>query len=360
MRTVFVIGAGANKEIWMPDGNELKTKIAEFLDFYFELGEVKKGDKIIYTAIRQLGDHIYLTNNVSKFNMLYDASKIISKAMPLSISIDNYIEAQKGDEYIEKCGKLAIVRAILEAEQNCVLSKVYKNKTLGKTVRTENIMFLNNSWYPSLYKKITEGCNIDELITRLNDISFIIFNYDRCFEYYMYNALMIYYNIKQDDAKNIIQNYFHINHPYGVVGDLFDKNNEITFGNTPNYQLLLSLSEKIMTFTERKIMDDEKESNERIKYLIERTDRIIFLGFAYHDQNLNLLFNQPGVLYVLDGVPMSDKVACYGTAHGISEKDLERVCKTLQTADSRIKDIDISDATCSQFFKDFWYRLSFK
>lgn len=49
--------------------------------------------------------------------------------MPQSISIDNFIDSHKGDKEIELCGKLAIVRAVLEAEA--------KSDAFVATVRVE-------------------------------------------------------------------------------------------------------------------------------------------------------------------------------------------------------------------------------
>jgi hypothetical protein len=361
MRTVFVIGAGSNVEIGMPSGNELKDKITNSLNFIRNDHDgTFSGDKTIFSALHTYtrGPGPYGNIYADRAGNLFDTAINISKAMSLSISIDNYIEAHKGNKQIELCGKLAIVSAILNAEQRCVLFDT-DDKSLSSTALKRRAEKLKDSWYPLFFQKITEGCHFDELEPKLNDISFIIFNYDRCFEYFMYNSLITYYNIDHDRAKKIVSQ-LHINHPYGTVGDLWDNKDRITFGKATNATQLLQLANKIKTFTESETTDKEQESNNRIQYLVERTNRIIFLGFAYHDQNLDLLFNHHGALYVMDGVPMSDNVICYGTGHSISEKDLRQLSDMLKIKDRRISDIDIPDITCSKFFHDFWRRLSFK
>jgi hypothetical protein len=358
MRTVFVIGAGANVEIGMPSGNELKDKIKSILNFTPNSDGINMGDKIVNNALnlfcRDSYEHVY----TDTLDNLVETAMKASKAMSLPISIDNYIDAHRGNKQIELCGKLAIASAILNAEKRCVLFDI-DSKSLASIILKKKEDEFKNSWYPLFFQKITEGCNIDELEPKLNDISFIIFNYDRCFEYFMYNSLMTYYNINHFRAKKIVSQ-LHINHPYGTVGDLWDNNYFTTFGKIPDAIQLLKLVKKIKTFTESETTDNEQESNNRIQYLVERTDRIVFLGFAYHDQNMDLLFNHNGALYVADGVPMSNNVICYGTGYGISEKDLQQLYSTLKTKDTRISDIDISDKTCSKFFHDFWRRLSFK
>ena len=369
MRTVFVIGAGANTEIGMPSGDELKTKIANILDFTSEGGNSFNGDETIYRALARYYYSLYGHIDLYKAEGFVDTAVCISRAMPLSISIDNFIDARRGDQQISFCSKMAIVRTILDAEFNCALS-VINNKTVQDEIAKGFINsstvedaidaeteLLNRSWYPLLFQKITEGCSIEELADRLNDISFIIFNYDRCFEYFIYLSLMTYYNISHDRAKEIVLG-LHINHPYGTIDKLWDDRGNLTFGKTPNSEKLISLAQNIKTFTES--VDQEKDSNNRIQYLVERADRIIFLGFAYYEQNLDVLFKHPGTLYVLDKVPISENITCYGTGYGISDKDLGRIRETLRLKCKLIKDCDISRMTCAQFFRDFWYRLTFK
>ena len=351
MRTVFVIGAGANVEIGMPSGDELMNKIAKRLDFYWDRNTKAKGDSLIFSAFREYSKGNDNIPDDDKVKKLIDAAKNISDAMSLSISIDNFIESRRGDHEIALCGKLAIVRSILDAEQHCTLFHVYNLKD-----STRELIRLNNSWYPSLFKKITEGCRIDELPQRLNDISFIIFNYDRCFEYFMYNALMTYYRIDHQEAKEFIQR-MKIIHPYGIAGELWDGNGQLTFGKTPDQNNLLPLAEKIKTFTEN--IHNNHERNRMVKYITERGDRIVFLGFAYHDQNISLLFDQPHVSSN-DGILLSERIVCYGTGYNISEIDLKRISDSLIAANFKIVECVISNMTCTQFFKDFWYTLSFK
>jgi hypothetical protein len=49
--------------------------------------------------------------------------------------------------------------------------------------------------------------------------SFIIFNYDRCLEQFLVNALPRLYAISETEADSIVHN-INIIHPYGSVGEL--------------------------------------------------------------------------------------------------------------------------------------------
>jgi hypothetical protein len=61
----------------------------------------------------------------------------------------------------------------------------------------------------------------------------------------------------------------------------------------------------------------------------------------------------------MDGVPSVENAACYGTGYGISESDLKHL-RGIEAKDRINGDVDISPVTCSNFFREFWYRLSFK
>ena len=45
-KTLFVVGAGASKEVNFPIGTELTEEIAQLWDFEFDLNQLKKGDKM--------------------------------------------------------------------------------------------------------------------------------------------------------------------------------------------------------------------------------------------------------------------------------------------------------------------------
>jgi len=335
MRTVFVIGAGANVEIGMPNGKKLKQDIADRLD-YGKLG----GDSTILNALIEIG----LTSEHAS-----DIASTIREAMPLAISIDNFIDAHKINPMLEVCGKMAIVNSIQAAERQ---SRLYT--CIHNYHGTEK---LQETWYPLLFQKITEGCGINEFLRRLDNISFIVFNYDRCFESYMIYALETYYNIGQKKAADIVE-AINIIHPYGIIGNIYKGGinakasvYEPLLGEPFAFSELFLLSDNIRTFSE----DSEKTKKERISIsnLIIYTNRIIFLGFAYHPMNLDLLFNY-------DYDELETHKDCYGTGYGISENDIKHIQDTLKKMCPRINNCDISGVTCTQFFNDFWHRISFR
>jgi hypothetical protein len=334
MRTVFVIGAGANAEIGMPTGEKLKKDIIKALDFSSIFTDSPSIGTKVYFSMQDIFDTKERIDNIAS---------TIREAMPFAISIDNFLDAHRLEDGIADAGKIAIIAAILAAERKSYLSKLPNSQEV-----------LSETWYPLFFKKISEGCEINEFIERLKDISFIIFNYDRCFEHYMIHAIDVYYKISRSRAINLVEQ-MNIIHPYGYIGNL----NRVPLGEALDYKKLGVFYRNIRTFAE----DSEETKKERteIKHLIDRANRVIFLGFAYHRMNLDLLFKYPGYAATLaDDAPLTDHFDCYGTGFGISDGDRKYIQDILRKLDPRINNCDISGDKCADFFNNFWYRLSFQ
>lgn len=333
MRTVFVIGAGANVEIGMPSGKVLKNDIAEYLNF-------PSGYRVMQ---QKCSDVFFAMNKI--FNddkQVFNIASTIREGMPVSISIDNFLDAHRLEYGIATAGKLAIIASIVAAEKQSHLFDISKSQN-----------DLSKTWYPLFFQKITERCEINEFIERLKNISFIIFNYDRCFEYYMMHALGAYYKTDKDMAFSIVKS-MNIIHPYGVIGNL----NKVPLGESLDYVRLIDLYQNIRTFTE----NSEETENVRtdIKQLINKANRIIFLGFAYHQMNLDLLFDINKPIPKKAVLRPVNKIECYGTGKGISENDRKYIQFLLWRIDPRLKESDISGDSCAEFFNNFWYRISFQ
>lgn len=146
-KVVFVVGAGASKEARLPAGVELKARVASLLDIRFEGGYRRSsGDALVYEALnRAVRSGVILAKDiipVTDINKCLHACWRIRDAMPQAPSIDNFIDVHRGDELVELCGKLGIVRAILEAERSSLLY-VDRSERLGKI----NFKAIEETWY---------------------------------------------------------------------------------------------------------------------------------------------------------------------------------------------------------------------
>ena len=121
-KTLMVVGAGASKEAGIPTSQGLKENIAGYLKLQFEdFGKRISGDDSIFEALTLASGEQEPTNAGWLLNQYLDAAWQIHTAMPQALSIDNFIDLHQGNEKIELCGKLAIVRAILHWERKSLL-----------------------------------------------------------------------------------------------------------------------------------------------------------------------------------------------------------------------------------------------
>jgi len=111
---MYVLGAGASKEVGLPVGEELMEMIKPLLDIQYDRVQIS-GDRIIAQALDQR------TTDRGERQKFGDAAWQVRDGMDLAPSIDNFIDSRRGDPYIELCGKLAIARAILDAERHSAL-----------------------------------------------------------------------------------------------------------------------------------------------------------------------------------------------------------------------------------------------
>src|SRR6476469_6333049 len=94
----------------------------------------------------------------------------------------------------------------------------------------------------------TENVSRDELPGIFDNLTLIVFNYDRCIEAYFPRALEAYYGISRAEANEVFSR-LEIIHPYGLTGGL-SPSGELSaeFGSTDVN--LLEVAQSIKTFSE--------------------------------------------------------------------------------------------------------------
>jgi hypothetical protein len=345
-KTVFIVGAGASQEAGLPTGAQLKREIASKLNITYKAGiNLETGDGEIAWALVEAVKNI----GTIDFNSYLAAAWQIRDAMPQAISIDNFIDAHSTNPGVVLCGKLGIVQAIRDAEQKSML---YIDERQG-TVFNFNHQKIENTWYSKFFQLLTENIRQEDVNTVFDNISFITFNYDRCIEHYLYHALQNYYRIDVWNTQQIMQR-LNISHPYGMIGRLPWQNSVsyVPFGGRMNVKLLDIVTD-IRTFTER-IEDDPALA--AIRHQIQEAETVVFLGFAFHELNMQLL----------SSAATSNARRVFGTAKGISNADLvvvERsVIDALQAdtahASGVLKAAIKNELTCAGLFEEYWRSLS--
>lgn len=336
IRTIFVIGAGASAEANLPVGETLKIQIAQLLDIRFQAFEQESGDRLITAALREI---------VPDINSHLEACRTIRDAMPLSISIDNFLDAHRGNGLIEQCGKIAITRSILDAESKSLMYTNYRELKQGF-----DLTKLKETWYVKLWQLLSEGCTLDDIRGRLQRVGFIVFNYDRCLEQFLRNAIKHYYKVHDQTAVEILSNCW-IYHPYGKVGDLLDPTSgkAISFGCEPDPNQLLKISSHIKTFTEG--TDQTSCDIINVRNLLANADVLVCLGFAYHPQNVEILLPKK--------IPLGRPLSIIGSAYNVSSANGEAIRGDLSARTSGYANIHLENCTASQFLTGHSRTLSF-
>ena len=344
-KTVFVVGAGASYELGLPLGVKLKDTIAGKLRFSFDHRPIPEtGDRVLAHHIMRLPTNADLSHPVEYFR----AAEVISRGLPLAISIDNYIDAHRGNLAIERVGKLAIFQSILEAER---ASKLYSEHI--QNINQINLGRVSDTWLISLFRMASEGVSLGEISNVFRNLAFISFNYDRCIEQFLETALRVYYGIERAKAAESV-GQVPILHPYGVLGSISDQPNKRTlpFGEDPARSEMVDYYQQLRTFTEQTNSDEELGS---LRNLLLDSERIVFLGFAYHRLNLDLLAFGPA----------KNKIEVLGTAYGISDADTEVISKDIwllmrhaKINQNAIKVTIRNDMTCANFLQSYWRTLT--
>lgn len=338
--TIYVVGAGASCEAGLPAGEGLKEHIAELLNMRFETYQQKSGDYEIIEALKQ-----YAKDEINEYAK---ECSHISANMPLAISIDNFIDTEKDNEKLVLCGKLAIVKSILQAEKDSLL---YFDK-FGKQ-RTIDFPSLDKTWYLSFFRTLTENSTADQLKARFRDITLVIFNYDRCIEHFLLHALMSYYRLNEQSAADVI-NCLKIIHPYGVVGSLEwqdrASSTKIEFGGELHLSQLVQYAERIRTFTE----GAHSEQIQQLHFNMTHTERLVFLGFAFHRLNMELLAADP-----INGYENPLTIDCYATAFETAKSDQDSIHSSIQHLYQGSININIENISCAKLFADYSRSLGY-
>lgn len=343
-KITFVVGAGASNEVELPTGRGLTATIAKMLDIKFtDFNEQSSGDKVIARAFREhaLGED----SGCGDIYGYQQAGWFIRDAMPQASSIDSFIEAHQDNERVKLCGKLAIVQSILVAEKNSLL--FFDDQNRGAKLDFER---LNKTWYNNFFQILVAGCTRDNWRNLFNNVSFIIFNYDRCVEHFLFNAVQNYYGIEPGDAATLMR-ALRIIHPYGSVGTLPWQNdgNSFPFGSVSRPADLLSHAGEIKTYSER---IEDAGAITKLRRLLIDAKKIVFLGFGFHDENMKLMKSDaPNRLRHV-----------FATARGISDSDREVIGEKISDVfGKKVNKIPIQlrqDLKCHQIFDEYSRTLS--
>jgi hypothetical protein len=305
-KTAFVIGAGASRDFGFPLGQELKDILSGLLRLPADHFEAQDQRNEIYWALDQYSAK---SGNLRHY---ITAAWRVSDNMPLAISIDNYLSDHSHNHAAIDVSKIAIAKAILDSERSSVIARNRPN---------EQVRFANTTgtWLHEFFSIAQEGVPRSVYRTIFDQCAFICFNYDRVIEQFLTEALAQYYDVSRDEATEVIAG-LNIVHPYGLVGQFpfSGKAHTAPYGARLGPVELAASAQQIRTFSES--VDDGIQ--QQIQNILISHERVVFLGFGYHKQNMDLL--------TVAGNRAISRVI--GTSMGISGPNFEFVRNDIRSA----------------------------
>jgi len=246
--------------------------------------------------------------------------------LPFAQSIDDFLDQHRNDQHINLYGKAAIAKAIAEAERK---SRLFFDAPAGGSFDDDQIA---DTWLVKFMSTLSRGTPRENVSHIFDNVDFVIFNYDRCVEHFLINALARSYSIPNADAVFIVD-ALKILHPYGSIGDL----KSVPFGI--DRLDWVEAAQGIKTYTEQVVVSHMLND---IRQKVESAECVVFSGFAYHSQNMRML-------------ETSDRTTprvVYGTTCGMSDPDVTQV-KRLIARTVVPKEIQTDKPKCAALFDHY-------
>lgn len=301
-KTVIVVGAGASLDAGFPVGSKLRRDISDLTRFRFEhIGEVQGNRDFWYSLCRLDG----LSQRRQQASI---ALAKISDGIGFVSSVDNFLELHSDDADIQTTAKAAIAWILLDRERK---SNLYRDIHEREPLQAKS---LDSTWYQVLAEILFERTGRGKIEVAFNAVTFIAFNYDRAIEWFVYQALQAVFALPPSEA-SALANQLQVLHPYGDLGPCpwLGGGNGVPFGASPSEFVHVAVP-RIRTFTEQK----KDTSLERIRVAVSEAERIVFLGFGFHPQNLEVLFSEP-----------ARRKQIIATGIGLSKADIEVIRRIL-------------------------------
>ncbi|THD35063.1 MAG: hypothetical protein E7773_11400 [Sphingomonas sp.] len=284
--TTFVIGAGGSHDFGFPLGEGLRNKITDLLAVDDANTSINVKDPVIAAilkdrAIREAGVNDWTV----RLEAYRRAAATIRAGLPYARSIDGYLEGVRDLPDVEFLAKLAIATIILRHEAGSSLVPYTQPAANAADIRAKQVAQLTGSWHAQLGQILFDGHTRDTVDGVFERASFVIFNYDRCIEEFLVTALQRRFAIDRGRAVKALARC-NIIHPYGQVGAFFpDQPGYVPFGKLDDQQVLPEVAAGIRTFTEAM----EESIADAVKDCIAAAETIVFMGFGWLAQNMELL-----------------------------------------------------------------------
>jgi hypothetical protein len=288
--TVLIVGAGASCEFGLPIGDDLKVQLSRCLHF-----EDGNGDDDVRNAIANLGGS-------ARMNEFFSRCRLLRHGVLHTASIDDFVENHRGDEVLTSAAKLAIAKCILDAERVSSLHFDCRKEVLDPSR-------VSKAWVSAFFRLLNQGVHKSAIDSLFQNVSVVCFNYDRCIEQFLAAAIQGNYGVTQETAQELVREKLHIFRPYGSLGALFGPAAEYVEFGANRLPRAEDVIRRLKTYSEQ--VEDEK-GLARIRQTIKDAHTLVFLGNAYHENNMKLLFPEDEIV---------NRKRIFATRYGIKSDD---------------------------------------
>ncbi len=294
--TVLILGAGASVPFGFPSGRTLLIEIC-----------------------KNLGSRgVSLSIEMEKFGYDMKAQETFKNELYASMqpSVDAFLE--KRPEFME----------IGKASMSCALIPYENESRLVSRDKQAN-------WYEYLFNKMDTGWdNFGE-----NKLSIVTFNYDRSLEHFLFKALRYSYGKDEEDTATILRN-IPIIHVYGQLGQL-----PYLAGTGRPYSQDVSPEVVAKCVSEIRIVHESEDETtfSSAHELLMRAEKICFLGFGYHLDNLRRLR--------LDRLPKQTTI--FGSALGFGAAESQTVQRFFSQTCNRTAQLDGQNRDVLEMIRDY-------
>ncbi|WP_062342862.1 SIR2 family protein [Novosphingobium sp. CCH12-A3] len=279
-RTTLIVGAGASAELQFPTNAELLARIIQGYDFKRTNSETSTRDgQLLLRNIYKLAEKLN-----KKVEDVAAAAERLRNACRLGRSIDTVLEQYDHDPLVVACGKLAITFFMGQAESRSNLKDI---------PRVEGELPLQGKiaeyWIYQLGQLITSGVPRSKIGQTLEQLTIINFNYDRSVEHFLPYALVMAYGIELKEAQQVVAEKLDIVHPHGSVGRLPWQKGEAPQAEWGVEQPwnIHAIAAQLKSLNERSA---DRNALRDIRLSVASAKRLVFLGFGFQPQNVDLLF----------------------------------------------------------------------
>lgn len=263
MKTTLVVGAGASAPFGFPLGSELKTIVTQYAR-----------ERSIRNRLEQLN---YPASHLDELDECLRYGRYQT--------IDEFLDAKKR---FREIGGYIIAEAILNQENH---DRVFPARDWMATLFTK------------LYNKIVS--------TEKLDLTIVTLNYDRTIEYFF--SKVTKYDCREDEEDTVSDalSKIRVLHPHGSVGTL----QELPFGmiRGPREAHVVRDAGRRIQIISDKLEDSEAFLTAR--GVLASSDRILFIGFAYHPSTMSALFKDVNL----------SRTELIGTSYGLSAERINAV-----------------------------------